>query len=92
MTGDCGKLEVTDEELTAEVGIELEELMVGRKDVCSFVVSLPRRDIDESYGGCECIAIVDCCESEDIGVSVGDGGEGVNEDIFVDFVSAVESN
>lgn len=33
MIGDCCKLEVTEEELTAEVGTEWEELIVGKKEV-----------------------------------------------------------
>jgi len=33
MIGECCRLEVTEEELTAEVGTEVEELIVGRKEV-----------------------------------------------------------
>lgn len=45
MMGDCGRLEVMEEQLTAEVGTDMEEeeVMVGRKEVCSFAAGLTRR-------------------------------------------------
>lgn len=69
ITGDCGKLEATDEELTAEVGMDTEELIVG-SEVWSFVVCLTRC---ASKGSCNC----DCTAMVDCGVErrSGDGGE-----------------
>lgn len=73
MMGDWGTLEVTEPELTADVGIDTEELIVGSEEVWSFVVGLTRRDVEGSCDcDCDCIAIVDCCGERRSG---GGGGE-----------------
>lgn len=65
--GDCCRLEVTEEELTAEVGTEADEVMVDMNDVWSFV--LTRREVEDSRD-----AIANGCIEEAEGGGGGGGG------------------